>query len=61
MADEIKVLLAEDDEHIAKLISFKLKKEGFSVNWAVDGQRALASVLSDQWEIIILDGKFFNH
>jgi CheY-like chemotaxis protein/HPt (histidine-containing phosphotransfer) domain-containing protein len=55
MADEIKVLLAEDDEHIAKLISFKLKKEGFSVNWAVDGQRALASVLSDQWEIIILD------
>jgi DNA-binding response OmpR family regulator len=55
MTKEVKVLLAEDDEHIAKLISFKLGKEGFSVTWAVDGERALGSVLSEKWEVIILD------
>jgi CheY-like chemotaxis protein len=55
MSEEIRVLLAEDDVHIAKLISFKLKKEGFLVSWATDGERALTSALSEKWEVIVLD------
>jgi DNA-binding response OmpR family regulator len=55
MSNETRVLLAEDDGHIAKLISFKLKKEGFSITWATDGHRALTSGLSEKWDVIVLD------
>jgi DNA-binding response OmpR family regulator len=55
MTEEARVLLAEDDEHIAKLISFKLKKEGFSVIWALDGKSALSSAISEIWDVIVLD------
>jgi len=50
------ILLAEDEEHIAKLIEFKLKKEGFSISVAKNGQEALEVFNSARsWKLLILD------
>jgi DNA-binding response OmpR family regulator len=50
------ILLAEDEEHIAKLIEFKLKKEGFSITIAKNGKQALELFHSAQdWKLLILD------
>lgn len=50
-----KILLAEDEEHIAKLVSFKLTKEGFEVTIARDGQDALNRLGEKPWDLLILD------
>lgn len=50
-----KVLLAEDEEHIGKLIVFKLEKEGLEVIWKQDGESALAAVKSELPDLILLD------
>lgn len=49
------ILIAEDEEHIAKLISFKLSKEGFRVTVAKNGQEAIDQLRSKPWGLIILD------
>jgi len=51
----VRILLAEDEEHIAKLIHFKLNKEGFSVGWAKDGREALSLAQTGEWDAIVLD------
>ena len=38
------ILLAEDDPQIARLVQFKLEKEGFRVTWVQDGQQVLERV-----------------
>jgi DNA-binding response OmpR family regulator len=55
MNNPFRILLAEDEEHIAKLILFKLNKEGFSVGWAKDGKEALSLIQTDSWDAIVLD------
>jgi DNA-binding response OmpR family regulator len=50
-----KILLAEDEEHIAKLVSFKLTKEGCEVTIAKDGQEALDRLHEKPWDLLILD------
>ena len=49
------ILLAEDEEHIAKLVSFKLGKEGFSVTIARNGQEAVDLLEAKPWCLVILD------
>lgn len=49
------ILLAEDEEHIAKLISFKLTREGFEVVIAKNGQEATDMLLLRPWSLLILD------
>ena len=49
------ILLAEDDAHIAKLISFKLGRDGFQVTVAQDGQQAIDLLTAQQWALVILD------
>lgn len=51
----MKVLLAEDDPHIARLVAFKLEKEGFWVTIAEDGKRALERARSERFDLILLD------
>jgi DNA-binding response OmpR family regulator len=56
MSDQqVRVLIAEDEEHIAKLLLFKLKREGFLVSWASDGQKALTMARAEKWDLLILD------
>ncbi len=50
-----RILLVEDEEHIAKLVLFKLTKEGFKVTHARDGQEALDRLVDGGWDLVILD------
>ncbi|MCI2430376.1 response regulator [Candidatus Acetothermia bacterium] len=50
-----RILLAEDDPQIARLIQFKLQREGFSVTWAENGEEALKALRSSLFDLVILD------
>lgn len=51
----MKLLLAEDEPHIAKLIEFKLKLEGYSLTWVPDGRSAIEKFGESNWALVILD------
>ena len=50
-----KVLVIEDDEHIWKLIEFRLKKENHELIWASDGLKALELLETIKPDLIISD------
>lgn len=50
-----KIVIAEDEEHIGQMVSFKLEKSGFDVIWKQDGAAALEAVKSEQPDAVILD------
>ena len=49
------ILIAEDENHLAKLAIFKLEKEGFRVTWAHDGREAIDLLEREIPDIILLD------
>jgi len=51
----MKILIADDDQQIANLLQVKLQKEGFTVNWADDGEKAVELALSYDWDLMLLD------
>ena len=55
MSDEIKILLVEDEKHLAKGLSYNLKKEGYQVTVAEDGLAALDRLREDNFDMMILD------
>lgn len=50
-----KVLIADDEPDILDIISFNLKKEGYDVLTAVDGDDALQKAKENEPDLIILD------
>jgi len=48
-------LLAEDDPKIAKLIVHLLRKDGYEIDHAKDGQEALMYVEMNNYDVLILD------
>ncbi len=50
-----KILLAEDEPHIARLIVFKLEREGYEVTWTKDGGEALESIKNNIPDLVLLD------
>jgi DNA-binding response OmpR family regulator len=51
-----RILLAEDEEHIARLIEFKLRKEGLEVCTAKNGQEAIDQWSNGSgWSLVVLD------
>ncbi len=50
-----KILVAEDDPEINKLVSEHLSREGYSVDHAFDGQDAIRKVSSVSYQMVILD------
>jgi len=50
-----KIVLAEDEPQIARLIEFKLKKEGYDVTWKENGDEALRAIKADKPDLILLD------
>ncbi|MFS0784070.1 response regulator YycF [Bacillus sp. 1P06AnD] len=52
---EKKILVVDDEKPIADIIEFNLKKEGFNVYCAYDGNEALEMVEEVQPELILLD------
>lgn len=51
----MKILVSEDEPHIAKLIQFKLEGAGFQVKLAENGQRALEALGLEKYDLLILD------
>ncbi len=55
MAEEKKILVAEDDPGLNRLISFKLSREGYLPLSVFDGKAALQAALEEDVEAVILD------
>jgi len=52
---EFKIVLAEDDPQIARLVTFKLDREGYLTTWADDGGKAYEAIVSILPDLVILD------
>ena len=50
-----KIVLAEDEPQIARLVEFKLKKEGYEVTWKTNGEEALEAIRKEKPDLILLD------
>jgi len=49
------ILVVDDETDLVELISYNLKKEGFSVDSAFDGETALARIRKDRYDLVVLD------
>lgn len=50
-----KILIVEDDENIAELLSIHLKDEGFEVTHASEGNLASSLIEENEWDALVLD------
>ena len=55
MTDTAKVLVADDEPHLLRLVKFRLEREGYQVVTAADGQVALELARSEQPDLCVLD------
>ncbi len=55
MSETKKVLVVEDDSFLLGLISNKLKKNGFEVETAQNGEKAMTSLVNEKYEVLLLD------
>ncbi len=52
---EQQVLLIEDEPNIAEAIRYLLTRAGFGVRWLSNGDQALADILANRTDLVILD------
>ncbi|MBN2184787.1 MAG: response regulator [Candidatus Krumholzibacteriota bacterium] len=52
---EFKILVADDEEHIRRILQFQLEKYGFEVRTAENGEIALEMVHRERPDLLILD------
>lgn len=52
---EYKILVVDDEEPIAKILEFNLRKEGYDVIVANDGEKAVELAFSEDPDLILLD------
>jgi phosphate regulon transcriptional regulator PhoB len=50
-----KILIVDDEPDIVDLLSYNLKKDGFRVATASDGEEALHKIRKDKFDLVILD------
>ncbi|MDH5762348.1 MAG: response regulator transcription factor [Nitrospinota bacterium] len=55
MSKKNKILLVEDEKHLAKGLSYNLGKEGYQVTVAEDGLAALGCLEQEEFDMMILD------
>src|SRR5262245_43389135 len=53
----MKVLVVDDDVDLLNLMTYALRREGYEVLAAVDGQQALSRWETEQPDIVLLDGR----
>jgi len=51
----MRVLLVEDDRMIGEAVSQSLKEAAYAVDWVRDGQSAITSLQSQDYEVVLLD------
>lgn len=52
---KIKILIIEDERHLAELLATKLKKEGYDIENAYDGEEGYKKIVKWKPELILLD------
>ncbi|MCK9477428.1 MAG: response regulator [Candidatus Muirbacterium halophilum] len=50
-----KILVADDEKNILRIIQFNLEKNGFSVITAEDGKQAYEKIISERPDVAVLD------
>jgi two-component system response regulator ResD len=55
MMEKHKILVVDDEERIRKLLRMYLEKDGYRVEEAADGSKALEMMLATDYDLIILD------
>ncbi len=50
-----KILIVDDEPDIVNLVSYNLKKEGFKVTAASDGEEALDKIRKGKFDLVVLD------
>ena len=51
----MKILLAEDDLNLGKLMSMLLKKQNILTTWVHDEEEAYNKVYTDGYDVLVLD------
>ncbi len=49
------ILVVDDEADLVELVTYNLKKEGFLVDSASDGEKALAKVKKSRYDLVVLD------
>jgi phosphate regulon transcriptional regulator PhoB len=55
MSPQEKILVVDDEPDIVELVAYNLKKEGFFIASASDGEEALGKIRKEKFDFIILD------
>lgn len=55
MADIKTILIVEDDRFIGEMYVRSLRREGYTVDWVVDGQAGFAAATSKPYDLVLLD------
>ncbi|WP_227817940.1 response regulator transcription factor [Nitrogeniibacter aestuarii] len=55
MSEKKKILIADDEENIVISLEFLMKREGFEVLVAGNGEEALSRIRSDAPDLVLLD------
>lgn len=50
-----KILVADDEAHIVKLLTVNLKKAGYEVVEAFDGEETLKKIMEEKPDLVVLD------
>jgi len=52
---DMKILIVDDEPDIVELVTYNLRREGFDVSPAFDGEEALARIRKEKFDFVILD------
>jgi len=55
MVETMRILIVEDEKSLAELVANRLKKEKYVVDISLDGEEGLYNVLTDVYDLILLD------
>lgn len=55
MAKKLKILIAEDDPFLSKVMNNYLEAGGFEVEKAMDGEEALKKIKNNRYALVLLD------
>lgn len=50
-----KILIAEDDQSISRLIAYKFEKENYKIKVIEEGDKVLEEIKSDNYDALVLD------